>query len=126
MARGDNLWHRRWSDQTLHGSHIWSGWTIYGNKICHRWSGRTSCGGTIGGVTGPIQCLIGHNVPPYPKKTRPSAFHMACMVLANLRTGLDQWTNTLTHYMQSSPRFIQVRLICRLALVRNTGRCARR
>ena len=47
-------------------------------------------------------------------------------VLANLRTGLDQWTNTLTHYTQSSPQFIQVRLICGLALARNTDRCARR
>ena len=29
-------------------------------------------------------------------------------VVANLRTGLDQWTNTLTHCTQSSPQFIQV------------------
>ena len=26
--------------------------TIYGSKICSRWSGWTGCGGTIGGVTG--------------------------------------------------------------------------
>ena len=51
VARGDNLWRCRWSGRTIHGSHRRSGRTIYGNKICRRWSGRTSCGGTIGGVT---------------------------------------------------------------------------
>ena len=25
--------------RTIHGSHTWSGETIYGNIICHRWSG---------------------------------------------------------------------------------------
>ena len=29
-------------------------------------------------------------------------------VVANLRTGLDQWTNTLTHCTQSSPQFRQI------------------
>ena len=31
--------------RTIYGSHSWSGGTIYGNKICHRWSGVTNCGG---------------------------------------------------------------------------------
>ena len=35
-----------------------AGRTIYGSKICRRWSGRTSCGGTIGGVTVPLQPLV--------------------------------------------------------------------
>ena len=28
------------------------------SKICHRWSGRTSCGGTIGGVMGPLSSFV--------------------------------------------------------------------
>ena len=31
--------------RTIHGSHSWSGGTMYSNTICLRWSGGTSCGG---------------------------------------------------------------------------------
>ena len=37
------------------------------------------------------------------------------LVVTNLRTGLDQWTNTLMHFTWSSPHFIHVRLVCGLA-----------
>ena len=37
-----------------------------------------------------------------------NSYNTSKRVVANLRTGLDQWTNTLTHCTQSSPQFIQV------------------
>ena len=52
FREGDHLWQGRITygaidGQTIHGSHTWSGGTIYGKKNYHRWSGGTILGGPL-------------------------------------------------------------------------------